>query len=237
MDNDYRKMISEGKSCHISQDETGTVLKVRPSMILNHLVNKISEQDIETAKTLDNRKQEINAIQRNLYYQCNETQCPGRLNGYRSVPYGNVNADVMFINFAPSEYETCMMSTHSDKDGLLLSLILNKMNISMDSVYCTDMVKCTNCSLVSGCMKTFLEKEIQLVNPKIIVCNGIETLQKLMLPGLPSTLAYGNIYIAENGIKATAIYNLSTVLEKEGEELNRAKTQLWKQLLNIFQNL
>ena len=139
------------------------------------------------------------------------------------------------------------MSSHCDKAATFLSLILSKMNVSRDSIYCTDMIKC-NTQLdeqsYNECIHSYIIKEIDYVSPKIIICNGISVLKACIRSGvlnnLPSDVTYGTIYNATTTsnlpVKVIAIYDLNTVLKKTGDDYIKCKTTLWTQLLSAFKN-
>jgi uracil-DNA glycosylase family 4 len=145
----------------------------------------------------------------------------------------------------PTDYEVATMTSHSDKNGVFLSLILDKMKVTRDSIYCTDMIKC-NSQLdeqsFNECIKFYLNKEIEYVSPKVIVCNGLSVLKtciKLqLLQDLPLDVTYGKLYDAKTNsnapIKVIAIYDLDTVLKKTDGDYEKCKTELWTQLLTAF---
>jgi uracil-DNA glycosylase family 4 len=139
------------------------------------------------------------------------------------------------------------MSSHCDRNGVFLSLILNKMNVSRDSIYCTDIIKCNNKldeQSYNECIQSYLIKEIDFVNPKIIICNGLSTLKACIkskvLNDLPLDVTYGKIYDAKTSlnkyVKVISIYDIDTVLQKTGEDYEKCKTELWTQILSAFKS-
>ena len=241
-----QEMIDNHESCRIIKDETGYTVKLRPVAVSESLNDKLSVNDISTGMSIVNRQLILSNIKTNLYRQCNNTNCQMKDKClFRAIPNGNTNADIMFLNKLPTDYEIGNMSSHCDKNGVFLSLILNKMNVSRDSVYCTDMIKC-NIQLdeqsYNECIQTYIFKEIEYVAPKVIVCNGLSVLKACIKSGvlnnLPSDVTYGKIYDASTAsnlpIKVIAIYDLSTVLQKTGSEYEKCKTELWTQILSAF---
>lgn len=239
-------MIENKESCRIIQDESGYTVKLRPAVVSESLTDKLSPEDITTAMSIVNRQTELSNIKTNLYRQCNNTNCQMKDNCvFRAIPNGNTNADILFLNKMPTEYEVCNMSTHCDKIGVFLSLILNKMNVSRDSVYCTDIIKC-NAQLdeqsFNECIRTYVENEINYVSPKVIICNGLCALKTCakynILQGLSEDLSYGKIYNAKTSsglpVKVMAMYDLNTVLQKTGADYEKCKTELWTQILSAF---
>lgn len=241
-----QEMIANNESCKVIKDETGYVVKLRPKAISDSLSGKLSFEDISTGMSIVNHQIMLSNVKTNLYRQCYNTNCNARDKCiFRAIPNGNTNADVLFLNKMPTDYEVCNMSSHCDKAATFLSLILNKMNVLRDSVYCTDIIKC-NTQLdeqsFNECIQTYIVKEIDNVCPKIIVCNGLTVLKSCIKSGilnnLPSDVTYGKIYdantISNLPVKVIAIYDLDTVLQKTGEDYERCKTELWKQILSAF---
>ena len=241
-----KEMIDNNESCRIIQDGDETIVKLRPMSILDGLKGKLSDEDIQNGGNIVNRQLTINALRTNLYRQCINTNCNYQNQSmFRAVPSGNSEAKVMFINKQPTQYEACNMSTHCDKEGTFLSLILSKMNVSRDSIYCTDMIKCHgNPDELScrECINQYLEQEINFVKPQIIICNGMSVLNACIkmeiLCNLPDNVSYGMIYNATSSLgrslKVIAIYDLSKVLQKQDTDYAKCKDELWGQILTAF---
>ena len=241
-----KEMIDNNESCRIIQDGDETIVKLRPMSILDGLKGKLSNEDIQNSGNIINRQLTINTLRTNLYRQCINTQCSYQNQSiFRAVPNGNCEAKVMFINKQPTQYEACNMSTHCDKEGTFLSLILSKMNVSRDSIYCTDMIKCygnPDEQSCKECINQYLEQEINFVNPQIIICNGMSVLNACIKMGiicnLPDSISYGTIYntITSLGrnLKVIAIYDLNKVLQKQNADYIKCKDELWGQILTAF---
>lgn len=245
-DSIMKDMIDKNESCRIIQNGDETIVKLRPISILNSLKGKLSDSDIQNGGSIVNRQLTINALRTNLYRQCINTSCNFQTNSvFRAIPSGNSEAKVMFINKQPTQYEVCNMSTHCDKEGTFLSLILSKMNVSRDSIYCTDMIKCCgnpdepSCK---ECINQYLEQEINFVKPQIIICNGMSVfnacIKMNVLYNLPENISYGMIYDATTSLgrslKVMAIYDLEKVLQKQDSDYIKCKDELWGQILNAF---
>ncbi len=241
------EMIKENASSKIVETESGSYKVVlRPSVISKSLEGKLSDTDIALGMDFVNRQIKLSNIKTGLCGRCCDVNCASKDKCiFRALPNGNTNADVMFINKMPTDYEIATMTTHSDKTGVFLSLILDRMHVSRDSVYCTDMIKC-NSQLdeqsFNECVKTYLDNEINYVLPRVIICNGLSVLKACskfgVLQDLPSDLAYGTLYDARIStnlpVKVMAMYDLDTVLKKTGDSYEKCKTELWSQLLSAF---
>lgn len=251
MNNDaiVQEMIDNNESCRVIEDNNGYIVKLRPSVIPEALKGKLSEADIADGTSIVKRQLELSNIKTSLYRQCDNVLCKAKDNCiFRAVPNGNTDADVLFLNKIPTCYETCNMSSHCDKNGIFLSLILSKMGVSRDAVYCTDMIKCDaqlDEQSYNECINAYIVNEIRLVSPKVIICNGLSVLKACVksnvLIGLSLDVTYGKIYDARtrdnNPVKVIAMYDLSTVLQKTGDDYTRCKTELWSQILSAFKGV
>lgn len=91
---------------------------------------------------------------------------------------GNTNAKIMFISDFPSSIEDETGKIFVGKTGeLLTKMIENVLNIKREEVYIANILKCKplNTSALSkeaNLCKSYLFKQIELVNPKIIVTLG-----------------------------------------------------------------
>lgn len=93
--------------------------------------------------------------------------------------FGNGNADIMLIDGSPSMIEDESGDSFSGRSGLSLQkMIENVLGLSIHDIYLTHALKCRPShhhkildSELSSC-KPYLFKQIELVNPKIIVTLG-----------------------------------------------------------------
>ncbi len=93
--------------------------------------------------------------------------------------FGNPNADIMFIDGSPSMVEDESGESFSGRSGASLKkMIENVLNLNINDVYLTHVLKCRPShqhnileSELSSC-KPYLFKQIELINPKVIVTLG-----------------------------------------------------------------
>lgn len=235
------------EKCRVSEVNGNTVVTVRPESIAESLNGKLSPEDISNGITIMEDVTKFAALNSSLYRQCSSiSKCVEHCKSpFRSIPNGNQKAKIMLLSKMPTQYEACMMCSHCDTEAALLSMILNKIHMTRHDVYCTDMIKCYCQNIdeqsVRACIENYLIKEVQYVQPEIIICNGIAVLKtwdKLgYITGLPQDVSYDNIYdVVINGmsLKITAIFDLERVLMKEGQDLNECKGKLWLQILNAY---
>ncbi len=93
---------------------------------------------------------------------------------------GNSNAKVMFIFDEPSTSEDDTGNFNEGKSGeMIVKMINNVLKLRIEDVYTTNLVKCkSNDNLKFSdyeICSSYLEKQIEIVNPKIIVLFGERT--------------------------------------------------------------
>jgi uracil-DNA glycosylase family 4 len=92
---------------------------------------------------------------------------------------GPVNAEIMFIGEGPGFHENEQGRPFVGAAGKFLEELLNKIDMKREQVYITNVVKCRppgnrdpRPEEVSVCTSTFLDRQIQVINPKVIVTLG-----------------------------------------------------------------
>lgn len=239
------------EGCSVTPNSDGSIqVTLSPSAVQAGLQGRLSPEDIEIGMDIVENMRVHSQIQTELFNGCVNTRCRiCNQTPFRVFPNGNTKANVMFLNNRPTQYEAYMGMSHCDKASVFLSLILNKMGVARSDVYCTTVEKCPGNNESDVCISFYLRKEIDLVRPKVIVCNGLSLLKKLeasgIIEGLPADKGYGMIYnvIVRTNVpnppatiqtKIIAIYELDKVLQKGDDEYKQVKDALWGQLLTAF---
>ncbi|HAJ05939.1 MAG TPA: uracil-DNA glycosylase [Chloroflexi bacterium] len=96
-----------------------------------------------------------------------------------AVPgFGNMNADIMLIGEGPGYHEDEQGLPFVGRSGKLLDDLLYSIDLSRDDVYITNVVKCRppdnrdpKSDEIESC-RTYLDKQINLIDPKVIVTLG-----------------------------------------------------------------
>jgi DNA polymerase len=97
---------------------------------------------------------------------------------------GNINASLIIISDEPTASEDELKSFYVGKTGeQLVKMIDNVLPIKKEDIYITNLVKCKssngiNASHYSSC-STYLHKQIELINPKLVVTFGEKAYQYL----------------------------------------------------------
>jgi DNA polymerase len=127
------------------------------------------------------------------------TDCPLHRGRTNAVPgEGNPSADLMFIGEGPGFHEDRQGRPFVGPAGQLLEGLLASIGTNRDEVFIANMVKCRppdnrdpQPPEVAACSK-YLERQIELVNPKLIVTLGRFSLGRFF-PGESVTRARGRL--------------------------------------------
>lgn len=130
---------------------------------------------------------------------------------------GNENAELMFLYDEPNSLEDATGEYYRGKNGeLLASMIENVLKIKKEEVYLTSMVKCKSSKDVvlnndmHSC-SSYLNKQIDLVNPKILVVLG-ENAHKLLFKDDVSIEEYRSKFLKYKNIDTICIYHPSFLI-------------------------
>lgn len=131
---------------------------------------------------------------------------------------GKENADILFVGEGPGEQEDLRGEPFVGPAGLLLDDMLSIIDISrQENCYIANIVKCRPPrnrdpleTEQDACMG-YLQQQIALVKPKIIVCLGRIAAQRLIDPAYRITRQHGT-WTEKDGIWMTAIYHPSALL-------------------------
>ena len=161
------------------------------------------------------------------------TNCELSQTRTNSVPgKGNFRSDVIFVGEAPGKNEDVKGEPFIGIAGKKLSGALENAGISREQVYITNIVKCrppknrVPTITERDTCKNYLEKEIQIIKPKIICILG-NTAFKSLLDGKEIIKFRGKIVKKDNQLyfltihPASTIYNqkLISVLKKDIKKL------------------
>ena len=161
------------------------------------------------------------------------TNCELSQTRTNSVPgKGNFRSDVIFVGEAPGKNEDVKGEPFIGIAGKKLSSALENAGISREQVYITNIVKCrppknrVPTITERDTCKNYLEKEIEIIKPKIICILG-NTAFKSLLDGKQIIKFRGKIVKKDNQLyfltihPAATIYNqkLISVLKKDIKKL------------------
>lgn len=130
---------------------------------------------------------------------------------------GSRQADVMFVGEGPGRNEDLTGIPFVGAAGQLLDEILNIIDLNRDNYYIANIVKCrppNNRDPMETEQQScigYLQEQIALVQPKIIVCLGRIAAGKLIHQDFRITREHGQ-WVQKDGIWYTAMYHPSALL-------------------------
>ena len=168
------------------------------------------------------------------------TKCELSETRNNSVPgKGNYKADVIFVGEAPGKNEDVNGEPFIGIAGKKLTMVLESAGVTREEVYITNIVKCrppknrVPTITERDTCKNYLEKEIEIIKPKIICILG-NTAFNSLLNGNEITKFRGKIAKKNNQLyflsvhPAATIYNqkLISVLKKDMRKLFKLTKEL-----------
>ena len=149
----------------------------------------------------------------------NCTQC-GLCEGRHNVVFGvgNQHADIMFVGEGPGEQEDLQGEPFVGRADQLLDDMLSIIDLSRkENCYIANIVKCRPpqnrdpLEVEQDACIGYLENQIALVQPKIIVCLGRIAAMRLIREDYRITKEHGQ-WVEKDGIWMTAMYHPSALL-------------------------
>lgn len=175
------------------------------------------------------------------------TKCKLAMARGKAVPgEGNTTSPIMFIGEGPGAEEDDQGKPFVGKAGQLLTKILQSVDIKREDVYITNVVKCRppdnrlpEDDELKACYP-YLEAQIALINPKIIVTVG-GTATRAMLsnvvdfskPDTGITKMRGKVYSWDAGIKVIPIFHPSYLLRHAETGEGSPKWLTWQDMKMI----
>lgn len=133
---------------------------------------------------------------------------------------GNIQADILFIGEGPGQDEDRQGIPFVGRAGQLLNKILSASEFKREDVYIANVVKCRppgnrlpSPDEVKEC-RNYLEAQIRIISPKIIVCLGSLACQTVINPKAKISLTRGQWFVRD-GVKIMATYHPAALLRNE----------------------
>ncbi|HEX8412173.1 MAG TPA: uracil-DNA glycosylase [Thermoanaerobaculia bacterium] len=150
---------------------------------------------------------------------------------------GNPNADLMFIGEAPGRDEDLQGEPFVGRAGQLLTDIIKAMKLTRDDVYIANVVKCRppenrnpEPDELDAC-RPFLQRQVALIQPKVIVTLGKFGLQSLTEKAYSISAVRGQ-WLEYNGIKLMPTYHPAYLLRTPS-----AKKDVWADMKKVMAEL
>jgi len=151
------------------------------------------------------------------------SQCKLSETRTQAVPgSGDFNAEIMFVGEAPGANEDQKGVPFCGAAGKFLDEMLKSIGLDRDKVFITNTVKCRPPENrdpkddEKAICRPYLEKQIELIKPKIIICLGRHAAAS-MLPGMPGiSKIHGKALKRKNGIIYLPLYHPAAALHNGG---------------------
>jgi len=150
---------------------------------------------------------------------------------------GNPNADLMFIGEAPGRDEDLQGEPFVGRAGQLLTDIIKAMKLTRDDVYIANVIKCRppenrnpEPDELDAC-RPYIRRQVELIQPKVIVTLGRFALQSLTERGYAISSARGQ-WLEYNGVKVMPTYHPAYLLRNPA-----AKKEVWADMKKVMTEL
>lgn len=172
----------------------------------------------------------------------------GELTSCRSCPlredckapvgwYGCADSPLVFIGEGPGGVEDDYGCPLIGPSGQLLDKALWSVQITRDRVLTSNIIKCRprgnrtpTLAEADFCGKIWLERELAILQPKVIVALGTVALHYLGEPSMRITRQRGKWFQTRQGFDCIATYHPSYILRQYGKEQVQAKWQVYHDL-------
>ncbi|MGD2278787.1 MAG: uracil-DNA glycosylase [Candidatus Omnitrophota bacterium] len=150
---------------------------------------------------------------------------------------GNPKADLMFVGEAPGGDEDKQGRPFVGRAGQLLTKIIESIGLKRDDVYIANILKCRPPgnrnpmpSEIAGCLP-YLQKQIELIEPKVICALGKFAAQTLLNTETPISRLRGTFY-DYRGTKLMPTYHPAYLLRNPG-----GKKEVWQDMKKVAAEL
>lgn len=144
--------------------------------------------------------------------------------GRRNLVFGvgREDAEVIFVGEGPGEQEDLKGEPFVGPAGQLLDTMLEIIGLDRNKVYIANIVKCRPphnrdpLNIEQAACRTWLDRQIALINPKIIVCLGRIAAMAMIKEDFRITREHGQWY-ERDGRRLIATYHPSALLRDPGK--------------------
>ncbi len=154
------------------------------------------EQVVVNDGDIQNQKEALNRLRGGIG-DC--TRCK-LSEGRKNIVFGegNPDADLMFVGEGPGRDEDVQARPFVGDAGKLLTKLIVKLGLKREEVYIANIVKCRppynrnpEGDEIAEC-RPFLEKQIEIIKPRVIVCLGRVSMNALLNVDTPISRMRGN---------------------------------------------
>ena len=211
------------------------------------MVRSITERQKSLFEMINDNKSDLPQLNdsgqqlEKLKISCLACSCCDLRNGCEQVVFGdgNPHARLMLIGEGPGADEDRLGIPFVGRAGQLLDRILNAAQIKRDQIYITNVVKCRPPANrlpvqneVDTCL-SYLKKQIELIDPKLILCLGALAARTLVDKSLTITRIRGQWYEI-GGRRWMATFHPAALLRDPGKK--KAVWEDFKQIMKYYHN-
>lgn len=154
---------------------------------------------------------------------------------------GPLNSPLVLIGEGPGLDEDKQGRPFVGRAGQLLTTILDKLNISREKIYITNVIKCRppqnrtpNKKEITACSHN-LELELSMISPKVIIALGAVPLNYFK-PG-SSIMRERGRWITSRGYWIMPTFHPAYILRQQGKTLVKVKWAVWHDFNNALEKL
>ncbi|MHB1688970.1 MAG: uracil-DNA glycosylase [Ignavibacteriaceae bacterium] len=196
-------------------NETHIKEELKPVKVLPSKKENIEPPLFEEPKENWQRAESLDELNKLI---CKCQKCPlGKTRNKFVFGSGNPNAGVLVIGEGPGADEDAQGLPFVGRAGKLLTDILKAINFSRDEVYIANIIKCrppgnrTPLPAEMDSCVPYLKKQIDLINPKVILCLGLTSVQGLLKKKESLTNMRGKVFEFGNA-KVMVTYHPAALL-------------------------
>jgi DNA polymerase len=170
--------------------------------------------------------------------------CPNRDTRFRVVfGEGDVNTKVMLVGQGPGIVEEQTGRPFAGPSGRLLDQALAEVGLDRAKLWLTNVIKCRAVKSEKGrvvdrapsaaelkACRPWLDGELDVVQPEIIVCIGVPAAKALIDKKFKLSEEHGQLRAAPDGTRRTAVFHPAYVLRLRGVD-QQAYEQTWRALI------
>lgn len=153
--------------------------------------------------------------------------------------YGNLESPIVFVGEGPGGVEDEYGCPLIGPSGQLLDKALWAAKMTRDRVLTTNIIKCRpkgnrtpDISEAEFCARQWLDKELEILQPKVIVAMGSVALHYLGNPDMRITRDRGQWFKTKQGFDCIATYHPAFLLRQYGKKLVEYKWDVFHDLEN-----
>lgn len=166
--------------------------------------------------------------------------CPLRKDAIAPVGwYGNLQSPIVFVGEGPGGVEDEYGCPLIGPSGQLLDKALWAVKMTRDRVLTTNVIKCRpkgnrtpDIAEAEFCAKHWLDRELELLQPKVVVALGGVALHYLGNPDMRITRDRGQWFKTKQGFDCIATYHPAFLLRQYGKKLVESKWDVFHDLEN-----